>query len=80
MSGAKLPLQSSPAAPAPVNELDLQTADLMEMVALLGPRDVSVLVAIMRHAAEVSETQGEDMAVAVLDQLEGILKGRTLDA
>jgi hypothetical protein len=80
MSGAKLPLQPSHAAPAPVNELELQTADLMEMVALLGPRDVSALVAIVRRAAEISETQGEDMALAVLDQIDGILRGRTLDA
>ncbi len=80
MSGAKFPLQPSRTPPKRMTELDLQTADLMEMVAQLGPRDVSALVAIVRRAAEISESQGEDMALAVLDQLHGILKGRNLDA
>ncbi len=80
MSGAKLPLQPARRAPEHMSELDLQTADLMEMVAMLGPRDVSALVAIVRRAAEISEDQGEDMALAVLDQIDGILRGRSLDA
>ena len=80
MSGAKLPLQSARNRSNQTSELDLQTADLMEMVAMLGPRDVSALVAIVRRAAEISEDQGEDMALAVLDQIHGILRGRNLDA
>ena len=80
MSGAKIPLQSIRSTTRPMSELDLQTADLMEMVALLGPRDVSALAAIVRRAAEISENQGEDMALAVLDQIYGILRGRNLDA
>jgi hypothetical protein len=79
MSG-KFPLQPFHDMPARMSELDLQTADLMEMAALLGPRDVSALVAIVRRAAEISETEGEDMALAVLDQIDGILRGRSLDA
>ena len=80
MSGAKAPFQPF-RTPAPrLTELEMQTADLMEMVALLGPRDVSALVAIVRRAAEISETQGEEMALAVLDQIHGILEGRSLDA
>jgi hypothetical protein len=80
MSGGKSP------APAPLDrlarfgELDLQSADLMEMAALLGPRDLSALVAIVRRAGDICETEGEEMALAVLDQIFGILKGRSLDA
>ncbi len=80
MSGAKLPFQLLRFLPPRMTELEVQTADLMEMVALLGPRDVSALVAIVRRAADISETQGEEMALAVLDQIHGILKGRSLDA
>ena len=80
MSGGKLPMYPFHTKPARPSELDAQTADLMEMVALLGPRDVSALVAIVRRAAEISETEGEDMALAVLDQIDGILRGRSLDA
>ena len=80
MSGGKLPMHPFHPKAARPSELDMQTADLMEMVALLGPRDVSALVAIVRRAAEISETEGEDMALAVLDQIDGILRGRSLDA
>jgi len=80
MSGGKSPEQAPWARPLRGGELDPQTADLMEMVALLGPRDVSALVAIVRRAADICETQGEEMALAVLDQIDGILKGRSLDA
>ena len=80
MSSAKLPLQSGPAAAPQISELEMQAADLMEMAALLGPRDISALVAIVKRAADISETQGEEMAIAVLDQIDGILKGRNLDA
>jgi len=80
MSDAKLPLQSSPVIASQISELEMQTADLMEMAALLGPRDISALVAIVKRAADISETQGEEMAIAVLDQIDGILKGRNLDA
>jgi hypothetical protein len=81
MSNAKFP--ANPGAvlrdaqpPAP----DHQADDLMEMVALLSPRDVVALAAIVRRAAEISETEGEDVAIAVLDQIEAILSGRKLDA
>ena len=80
MSDDKLRLQSSPAIASQISELEMQTADLMEMAALLGPRDISALVAIVKRAADISETQGEEMAIAVLDQIDGILKGRNLDA
>lgn len=59
---------------------DHQAADLMEMVALLSPRDVVALAAIVRRTAEISETEGEEVAIAVLDQIQAILAGRKLDA
>ena len=80
MSDAKLPFQLLRFPSPRMTELELQTADLMAMVAMLGPRDVSALVAIVRRAADISETQGEEMALAVLDQIHGILEGRNLDS
>lgn len=56
-----------------------QTADLMRMVAHLSQRDLFTLAAIVRRAAEISETDGEEIALAVLDQVQGILEGRELD-
>ncbi len=64
----------------PVRLLDSQTADLMDMVALLSARDLTALAAIVRRAAEISETEGEDVALAMLDQIQHILVGRKLDA
>jgi hypothetical protein len=64
-------------APKP---MDPQTADLMRMVAHLSQRDLFALAAIVRRAAEISETDGEEIAIAVLDQIHGILNGRELDA
>jgi hypothetical protein len=60
--------------------LDPQTADLMEMVAQLSRRDLAALTAIVRRTAEISETEGEEVAIAVIDQIQGILVGRKLDA
>jgi hypothetical protein len=60
--------------------LDDQTADLLRMVAHLSQRDLFALAAIVRRAAEISETDGEETALAVLDQIQGILDGREMDA
>jgi hypothetical protein len=81
MSDAKFPagpdvILCDEQPPAP----DRQAADLMEMVALLSPRDVVALAAIVRRTAEISETDGEDVAIAVLDQIQFIIAGRKLDA
>jgi len=81
MSGAKFPAIPDGAlrdAQPPVP--DHQAADLMEMVAMLSPRDVVALAAIVRRTAEISETEGEEVAIAVLDQIQAILSGRKLDA
>jgi hypothetical protein len=81
MSGVKFPLvpaavprEAQPPVP------DHQAADLMEMVAQLSPRDVVALAAIVRRTAEISETEGEEVAIAVIDQIQAILLGRKLDA
>ncbi len=52
----------------------------MDMVALLSARDLTALAAIVRRAAEISETEGEDVAIAMIDQIQDILVGRRLDA
>jgi hypothetical protein len=59
---------------------DEQTADLLRMVAQLSQRYLFALAAIVRRAGEISETDGEDTALAVLDQIQGILDGRESDA
>ncbi|MBR7620331.1 hypothetical protein JKL49_13130 [Phenylobacterium sp. 20VBR1] len=61
-------------------DLEDQTAELMEMASLLSPRDMATLSVIVRRAAEISESEGEDVAIAVLDQIHSILDGRVSDA
>lgn len=82
MSDAKLPLDGPvhPLGSTPTRPLDPQTADLLEMVAGLSRRDLAALTAIVRRTAEISETEGEEVAIAVIDQIQGILVGRKLDA
>lgn len=79
MSGADRDLDSA-RGKGPARRLDSQTADLMDMVALLSRRDLTALAAIVRRAAEISETEGEEVAIAVIDQIQDILVGRKLDA
>ncbi|MDO8802424.1 hypothetical protein [Phenylobacterium sp.] len=83
MTDFKIPHSSRPVAPQrhPSDmDLDDQTAELLEMASLLSPRDMATLSVIVRRAAEISETEGEEVAIAVLDQIHGILEGRTPDA
>ena len=60
--------------------LDPETRELLEMAALLGPRDRIALSQIIRRAGEIYESDGEETALAVLDQIEAILEGRLSDA
>ena len=82
MSGDKTPATEEPRdPPGPLAQAtDSQTDDLMSLVARLGQRDLAAVLAIVRRASEISETDGEDVAIAVLDQIHGILEGRNLDA
>ena len=61
-------------------DLNDQTIELLEMASLLSPRDMATLSVIVRRAAEISESEGEEVAIAVLDQIHGILEGRISDA
>jgi hypothetical protein len=79
MSQAKS-LQSTPQAAASPATVDPQTADLLALAAQLGPRDLAALTGIVRRAAEISERDGEATAIAVLDRIQGILRGREFDA
>lgn len=60
--------------------MDPDTRQLLQMAALLGPRDRIALSHIIRRAGEICDQQGEDVALAVLDQIEAILHGRKADA
>ncbi|MBA4013490.1 MAG: hypothetical protein C0481_16630 [Phenylobacterium sp.] len=60
--------------------MDPDTLQLLQMATLLGPRDRQALSHIIRRAGEICDQQGEDVALAVLDQIEAILQGRKADA
>lgn len=60
--------------------LDPETRELLEMAILLGPRDRLALSHIIRRAGEICESEGEETALAVLDQIHAILTGRLADA
>jgi hypothetical protein len=68
------------ARPPAWSEVADDTALLLELASQLGQRDALALAAIVRRAAEISETEGEEVALAVLDQIEDILKGRVSNA
>ena len=83
MTDFKIRPSSPPVAPLRhPSEMDLedQTIELLEMASLLSPRDMVTLSVIVRRAAEISESEGEEVAIAVLDQIHGILEGRAPDA
>ncbi len=81
MSAPKHPLQPNRfGSDTPARAPDHQVDDLMAMVALLSPRDLAALAGIVRRTAEISETEGEDIAIAVIDQIQAILSGRKMDA
>ncbi len=77
-------LQLAPtAAPNPqaaVERLDPDTELLMLMAGHLGPRDLSALCHIVRRTVEICETEGEETALAVLEQISGVLQNRAADA
>lgn len=60
--------------------MDADTRQLLYMAGLLGPRDRAALSQIIRRAGEICATDGEETALAVLDQIAAILRGRTSDA
>lgn len=60
--------------------MDPDTRQLLQMAALLGPRDRLALSHIIKRAGEICDQDGEEVALAVLDQIEAILQGRKADA
>lgn len=60
--------------------LPSDAAELMRMASLLGPRDLAALSCIIRRAGEICESDGEEVALAVLDQIGAILDNRSPDA
>lgn len=59
---------------------DPDAAELMRMASLLGPRDLAALSHIIRRAGEICESDGEETALAVLDQIGAILENRAPNA
>jgi len=57
-----------------------ETVQLLELASKLGQRDAATLTIIVRRASEICEAEGEDSALAVLDQIERILRGDIPDA
>lgn len=74
------PSSEMPWAAEAGRQLDAETRELLEMATLLGPRDRIALSQIIRRAGEIYESDGEETALAVLDQIEAILEGRLSDA
>jgi len=70
----------APAPPDSPKQMDADTRQLLYMAGLLGPRDRAALSQIIRRANEICDTDGEETALAVLDQIAAILSGRTADA
>ena len=59
---------------------DPDAAELLRIASLLGPRDLAALSQIIRRANEICESDGEETALAVLDQIGAILENRAPDA
>ena len=73
-------LQQTRLAPPLPQGLDVQAVQLLELALLLGPRDVRLIVGVIERAKTICESDGEDTALAVLDQLQGLLMNRMPDA
>lgn len=59
---------------------DPDVAEFLRMAGLLGPRDLAALSQIIRRASEICESDGEETALAVLDQIGAILENQAPDA
>lgn len=53
---------------------------LLLLAERLGPRDLVALTNIVRRTAEICERDGEETALAVIDQIIGIVRNRLSDA
>jgi hypothetical protein len=59
---------------------DPELAAFLDLAAKLGPGDAAALAGVVRRTADIYEDDGEAVALAVLEQIEGILNGRRTDA
>jgi len=81
MCGSKKNLTRRRGARAPLHStLSPETALFLELASQLAPRDAAVLNTIIRRTVEITESDGEETALAVLGQVESILRGRFPDA
>jgi hypothetical protein len=86
MSGIKLPSTMGYVPRSAFRDLDLtrhldpEVQQLLELASQLGPRDRIALSHIIRRTVEICETDGEEVALAVIEQIQGILEGRLADA
>lgn len=61
-------------------QIDSEAEALLALASQLGPRDLSVLSQVIRRTVHICETEGEEIALAVLDQLMAIVQNRPSDA
>jgi len=63
-----------------VRHIDPEARQLLHLASQLGPRDRVALSHIIRRTVEICESDGEEVALAVIEQIQGILDGRRADA
>lgn len=80
----RAPIQLFPSKPTQaakaLQQLDPDSQQLLSLASQLGPLDLVVISNIIRKAAEICDSQGEEVALAVIAQIEGILRNRPADA
>lgn len=73
-------LQRAHPIPPLSRSLDAEALQLLDMALVLGPRDIQLMVRIIERSKTICESDGEDTALAVLDQILGLLINRPADA
>lgn len=61
-------------------QVDPDAELLFNMASQLGPRDLTALSQIIHRTVQICETEGEEIALAVLDQIMAIVRNRPADA
>lgn len=86
MSEIKLPVLQHPPLASAILEigamrlLDPDLRELLHMAGQLSPRDRAVLSHVIRRATEICDADGEEVALAVIEQVQAIILGRPADA
>ncbi|MET3527916.1 hypothetical protein [Phenylobacterium koreense] len=63
-----------------LRHLEPDARELLLLASQLGPRDNRALACIIRRAREICESEGEEVALAVIEQVQAIVSGRGMDA